>query len=96
MQIKDDSQVEPPLLGPHIAHVTGPFLIGGIRVEISVQQVRRDIEAVIAVRRRFELLVSLHLNTILAHQPADTAMPYVKAEFLQLFSHARSAITAKR
>ena len=50
----------------------------------------------VAVRGRFELLVPLHLNTILAHQPADTAMPNFKAQFLQFLCHAWSTVAAQR
>jgi hypothetical protein len=65
-------------------------------VEVPVQKVRRDVESVVSVRGRFELLVPLHLNTILAHQPADTAMPDFKAQFLQFLCHARAAIATQR
>lgn len=54
MQVEDDSQIEPTLLRPDIADVTRPFLVGAIRIEIPVQQVGRDVEAVVAVGRRLD------------------------------------------
>ena len=52
MQVEDDSQIEPAFAGPYIADVPRPFLIGRIRMEVPVQQVRRDVEAVVAIRGR--------------------------------------------
>ena len=51
MQIKDDSQVEPTFAGPHKTDVSGPLMVGAIRMEVPVQQVRRDVEGVVAVGR---------------------------------------------
>ena len=56
MQIEDDRQVEPAFSGPHIADVTGPLLVRLICMEIPVQKVRRDVEAVIAVGRHLVFL----------------------------------------
>ena len=79
MQIQNYGQTRPAFAGPHIADLARPFLIGSIHVEAPVLKVRRDTEAVIAFRRRLELLVPLHLNTIFGRQPADAAMPHAKA-----------------
>ena len=82
MQIKDNDQIQPPLLRPDIADIARPFPAPTVGTEVSVQKVRRDIEAIIAIRGRLELLVPLYLNAVLAHQPADAAMLYFQAEFL--------------
>ena len=55
MQIQDHRQIKPALAGPDIADVTRPFLVGPVGGEVALQQVWRDVEGVIAVRRRFEL-----------------------------------------
>ena len=52
MQIKNDSQVEPSFSRPDIADVARPLLVWLICTEVPVQQVRRDVEAVVAVRGR--------------------------------------------
>ena len=96
MQIEDDSQIQPAFPGPGIADVTGPFLVSAISSEVPVQQVRRDIETVIAVGRGLELLVSLHLNAILLHQATNAAMPDIKTEFLQFFRHSGPSVAAQR
>ena len=49
MQVQDHRKIQPSLTGPHIADVTGPFLVGFDSCEVPVQQVRRNIELVIAV-----------------------------------------------
>ena len=54
MQIKDDGETQPTLTGPDVADIARPFLIGPFCLEVTVQQVRRDVERVIAVSSRFE------------------------------------------
>ena len=54
MQVQDDGEIQPPLPGPDIADIARPFLVGPICREVTIQQVRRDVERVVAVRRRFE------------------------------------------
>ena len=49
MQVQDHSQIQPALAGPDIADIARPFLIGLISGEVPIQQVRRDIELMIAV-----------------------------------------------
>ncbi len=74
IQVADDSQIEPTLPCPDIAYVTRPFLVGAVCMEVPVQQVRRDVEAMIVIRARLELLVSLRRNAVQSHQGADGAM----------------------
>jgi hypothetical protein len=50
MQAQDHSQIQPPLAGPDVADVTRPFLVRPSRREVAIQQVRCDVERVIAVR----------------------------------------------
>ncbi len=49
MQVQDHSQIQPALAGPDIADIASPFLIGFVGVEVAIQQVRRNVELVIAV-----------------------------------------------
>jgi hypothetical protein len=49
MQIEDHSQIEPPLAGPDVTDVAGPFLVRPSRREVAIQQVRCDVERVVAV-----------------------------------------------
>ena len=74
MQIKDDSEVEPTFLRPDIANIARPFLIGAIRIEVPVHKVRCDVEAVMTVRGRFELLVPPYLYPVFLHQPANATV----------------------
>ena len=49
MQIQDHSKIQPAFTRPNIADVASPFLIGLISGEISVQQVRRNVELMVAI-----------------------------------------------
>jgi hypothetical protein len=95
VQLKDHRHIEPALAGPDIADVSCPFLIGLISSEIALQQVRRDVEPVIAVCRRLEFARSFNNNPVLAHQPPDTSVPHIDTNFLQLFGHSRAAVAAQ-
>ncbi len=55
MQIEDDTEVEPPLGRPDIGNVAGPFTVGRIGGEITVQPVCRDTQAMVAVCRNLVL-----------------------------------------
>ena len=109
MQVEDDSEIQPTFLRPDIADVTGllggrrmlafaesPLLVRAVCREVSIQQVRRDVEAVISVCGRLELLVSPNLYAILCHQAANAAMTFGQPQILQFLGHARSAIAAQR
>ena len=50
MQVEDDGQIDPALPRPDIGYVTSPFLIGLARSKVLIQEVRRDVEPVVAVR----------------------------------------------
>ena len=89
IQVEDHGEIEPAFLCSDIADVARPFLVRAIRREVTIQQIWRDVEAVIAVSCRLEPLAPLHGNTVLAHQPANTTMADIDAQFLQLLVHAR-------
>jgi hypothetical protein len=48
MQIEDDSEIQPALAGPDVADIARPFLVRSIRREVTVQQVWRDVERMVA------------------------------------------------
>ena len=48
MQIQDDGQIQPTLAGPDIANVSSPLLVWRISGEVSIQQVRCNVELVVA------------------------------------------------
>lgn len=49
VQVQDHSQMQPAFVGPHIADVTRPVPVWSIRCEVSIQQVRCDVELVVPV-----------------------------------------------
>ena len=51
MQVEDDSQIQPAPTRPNVTDIARPLLVGRISIEVAIQQVRRDIELVIAVGR---------------------------------------------
>ena len=70
VQIKDDGQIQPAFTGPDVAYITGPFWVRAIRSEVLIQQVGRDVERAIAIRRRRVFMGPDDLDVILAHQTA--------------------------
>ena len=50
MQVEDYRQIQPPLSGPDVTDITRPFLVRFFSDEVLLQQVRRDVKGVIAVR----------------------------------------------
>src|SRR6056297_3390124 len=96
MQIEDDRQIQPALLGPDIADVTRPFPVRAGCREVPVQQVRCDVEAVVAVRGRLELPVPSNRNAVVTHQASDAAVADWQAQLFQLLGHAWPAIAAER
>lgn len=74
MQVQDDSQMQPPVMRSNVTNITFTLLVVRTSVEVPIQQVRRDIELVIAVGRH---LVFAGFNSgyvVMAHQAAHTAM----------------------
>src|SRR6056297_3915410 len=96
MQIEDDRQIQPALLGPDIADVTRPFPVRAGCREVPVQQVRCDVEAVVAVRGRLELPVPSNRNAVITHQASDAAVADWQAQLFQFLGHAWPAIAAER
>lgn len=58
MQVQNYGEIKPTLLRPDIAYIDHPFLVWLFGKEVSVQQVRRDVELVIAVRRHLVFMGS--------------------------------------
>lgn len=67
MQIHDHSKIQPPFARPNISDVTSPFFVGLIRREVTIQQVWRNVELVIAVCRGLVFAGSNHGYAVLAH-----------------------------
>lgn len=60
MQVQDYSQVKPALTGPNVADITRPFLVWCFCHEVTIQQVRCDIQLMVIVPSR--LMVSSALR----------------------------------
>ena len=89
MQIEDNRQIQRALLGPDmrsygIADVTCPFPVRAGCREVPVQQVRCDVESVVAVRGRLELPVPSTLRTNVGTSSRLPDMPLVKGRMLYL------------
>ncbi len=91
MQVQYHSQVQPPLARPNLTDIACPLLVGRISVEVTIQQVWRNIELMIAVRCRLVFTSSYDRYAVLTHQPAYAAVPYIQTNLLQLFGHTRPA-----
>ena len=80
VQIQDHGQIQPAFAHPNIADVTGTFLIRLFSREVPIQQVRHNVELVIAVGRDLMLTCSHNRDAVLTHQPANTAVQDVQAD----------------
>ena len=49
----------------------------------------------IAIGGRFEFACPFNDDPVFAHQPPDTPVPHIKANFFQFFGHPRAAIAAQ-
>jgi len=76
MQINHHSQIQPTLTRPDITDVTCLFLVGPFGMEISIQPIGRDVEAMIAVGRRPVFAGSDHANAVITHQTAHTTVAH--------------------
>ena len=54
-QVDDDGQINPALTRPDVGDVARPLLVRGTRRKVLLQEVRRDVEGVIAVGGALEL-----------------------------------------
>ena len=95
IQIQNHSQIQPALLGPDKADINNPFLIGRCSRKVAVQQVRCNIELVIAVRGDLVFAGSDNGDSVLTHQPANTAVADIKAQLLQFLRHSWPPIAAQ-
>ena len=52
----------------------GPLLVRPARGEVLLQEIRRDVEDVVAVGRALELAAANDLTAVLVHQTPDAAL----------------------
>ena len=95
MQIQGHSEIQPTFSRPHVADVARPFPVGPVRCKVPVQQIRRDVEGVVAICGHLVFLRPFDPYAVLAHQPTNAAMADVQTELLQLFGHSWAAVAAK-
>src|SRR5260370_27876796 len=93
-QVEDDGQKQPTLVRPDVRDVRSPDLIGTRGREVSLQQVRCDRQAVVAVCRDLEPAFGLRLDAVQLHEPLDTILADTNALGHQLLPHARPAVLA--
>ena len=82
MQVDHNGQIQPALCCPDVADVARPFLVWKIDSEVTIQRVRRYIEAVMAIGRGLVFVSSDHVNAVIAHQSANTAMTNGQTQLL--------------
>ena len=75
MQIQYYSEIQPAFARPYVADIACPFLIRLFSREVPIQQVWRDVELVIAIRRDLVFAGPYDRYAVLMHQPAYTAVP---------------------
>ena len=65
-RVKDHSKIDPALAGPDIGDVACPLLVRSARSEVLSQEIRGDVEGVIAVRRALEFAAADDLDAVQA------------------------------
>ena len=75
--------------------VARPLLVRPARLEVLLQEIRRDVEDVVAVGGGFELPCPHNLDAVLAHQPPHTTLANLQTQLIQLLRHARSTVAAQ-
>ena len=94
-KVNDHGQIDPTFPCPDISDVARPLLVRPARGKVLLQEIRRDVEGVIAVGGALELSAADDLDAILAHKSPDTALADADAQLIQLLGHAWSAVAAK-
>ena len=94
-QVDDDGQINPALTRPDVGDVARPLLVRGTRRKVLLQEVRRDVEGVIAVSGALELAAADDPDAILAHKPPDTPLSDTNAQLVQLLGHPWSTVAAQ-
>lgn len=94
-QVDDDGQINPALTRPDVGDVARPLLVRGTRRKVLLQEVRRDVEGVIAVGGALELAAADDADAVLAHQTAYPTLSDPQAQLVQLFGHPRPAVAAQ-
>jgi len=95
MQIQDHGQIQPALTRPNIANVTRPFQVWPVCCEVPIQQVRRNVELVVAIGCELVFTHSHNRYVVLAHQTANATMANIQTDFFQLFRQPWPTITAQ-
>lgn len=54
-----------------------------------------DVEAVVAVRSAYDFAATQDLNAVVAHDPGDTTLTDLDAQFVQFLRHARTTVAAQ-
>jgi hypothetical protein len=62
--------------------------------KILLQEVWRDVECVLAVRRWLEFMGSDHASRVLSHRTPHSAVPNTQAQFVHLRRHSGATMTA--
>ena len=80
---------------PDIGDVARPLLVRPARGKVLLQEIRRDVEGVVAVGGALERAAADDLDAILAHKSPDTALSAMNAQLIQLPGDAGSAAAAQ-
>ena len=107
-KVNDHGKINPSLLRPDIGDVARllpgnglpanherALLVRRARREVLLQEIRRDVEGVVAVGGDLELPCPHNLDAVLAHQPPHTALANLQTHLIQLLRHARSTVAAQ-
>jgi hypothetical protein len=78
-QVEQHGQVQPTFAGRDVRHVACPCRVGGLRVEVALEQVGRDGMLVARVGRMHEAALLPSLQAVFAHQALDALLAHANA-----------------
>lgn len=91
-EVEHHRQIQPPFACPAIGNIDAPFLVGGRRNKILIQQIGRDRVGMVAVGRALETAFLPRFEAVLAHQAGHAPPADGQAVCLHFMRHARAAI----
>lgn len=92
MQINHHRQIKPAFSCPDISDIAHPLLVWLVGMEVPVQPIWSNVEAMVAVSCCFAFMGSDHVNAIIPHQSPYAPMPNAQADLLQLLRHMWASV----
>lgn len=94
IQIKNNRQIQPASIGLNISDVACPNTVRCVRLKVSVEQIRRNRQIVLAVGGHDEFTLSVRFDAMHLHEPQNPFLPNSHAISPKFSPDPRPAIFA--